>query len=207
MLGPEWAFELLQINLALEYLPRQDDSGLDQLQHSAAGFSSEAETSDSGNGKSAAAGDEAEGMGRTLPLVSPSQQGLQLLSELANIKSEAVLSTREVELSRREEEMLLSFSPKDFHFGKSGMAVWWEGKETVFIEKHSYRTPTDDSELSQRIRTNILKLGRLLQLPACVKRLHVLELLGLVEFHRKKGDWIRVSTSWVARKGQERLSN
>lgn len=186
LLGPEWAFELLQINLALEYLPRQDDSGLDQLQHSATGISSDAETCDSGNGESAGAGDEAEGIGKTLPLVSPSQQGLQLLSDLANIKAEAVLSAREAELSLQEEKTLLSFTRKDFHFGDSGMAIWWEGKETVFIEKHSYKTPKDDDGLSQRIRTNILKLGRLLQLPACVKRLHVLELLGLVEFHRTK---------------------
>ncbi|KAJ9149225.1 hypothetical protein NKR23_g4296 [Pleurostoma richardsiae] len=60
------------------------------------------------------------------------------------------------------------------------MAIWWSGKQTVFLEKHSYKV--SDARLSQQIRANILKLGQWLQLPVCAKRLHTPELLGLVEF-------------------------
>ncbi|KAK4121352.1 hypothetical protein N657DRAFT_126586 [Parathielavia appendiculata] len=152
LLGPDWAFELLQINLAFEYLPRQDTSGLKQLN----------ETSTEG--------------------------GIQLLFHLANLKAEAALSARDVDLGMEGERKLLSFAPDDFQMGENGMAVWWAGKETVFIERHAYRSPDNHpkSRFCQSIRAYTLKLGSLLQLPVCVKHLHALELLGMVEFQRSE---------------------
>ncbi|OBT88267.1 hypothetical protein VE02_02787 [Pseudogymnoascus sp. 03VT05] len=61
------------------------------------------------------------------------------------------------------------------------MAVWLSGRETVYLERHSYK-PDGNALSGQQIRTNILKLGRVLKLPVFAKRLHSHELLGLIEF-------------------------
>jgi hypothetical protein len=191
LLCPEFAFELLLINLALEYLPRHEGSDLKQLQQlfsssqvkplGAAGGSvrdgGEANTEASMEAGAVAVGEETE---EILPLVSPSQQGLQVVADLANIKIEAASSSKEEELSLEKEKELLSFKEDDLDTGRFCMAVWLSGRETVYVERHSYKANGDT--LSQQIRTNILKLGRLLKLPVCAKRLHTLELLGLVEF-------------------------
>lgn len=137
----------------------------------------EANTEASMEAGAVAAGEETE---EILPLVSPSQQGLQVVADLANIKIEAASSSKEEELSLEKEKELLSFKEDDLDIKRFCMAVWLSGRETVYVERHSYEANGD--ALSQQIRTNILKLGRLLKLPVCAKRLHTLELLGLVEF-------------------------
>jgi hypothetical protein len=184
LLGPEWAFELLQINLALEYLPRQSASELSQLQQSLSSSSSSKAKPVAHNVGAGAGNEDEPDMGEVFPAVSPSEQGLELLYDLASIKAEASLSAREEKLSLEEEKRLLCFDEDAFTFQQDMvMAVLWTCNQTVFVERHSYRTPKQDRKLSQRIRTNILKLARLLQLPVCTKHLHTLELLGLVEFH------------------------
>lgn len=186
LLCPEFAFELLLINLALEYLPRHEGSDLKQLQQLS--FSSHVKPPDpasesvqvGGEANAEAVMEAGEEMREMLPLISPSQEGLQVVADLANIKIEADNSSKEEELSLQKEKELLSFKKYDLDTGQFSMAVWVSGRETVYIERHSYHA--NDIALSQQIRTNILKLGRLLKLPVCAKRLHTLELLGLVEF-------------------------
>ncbi|KFZ02020.1 hypothetical protein V501_09687 [Pseudogymnoascus sp. VKM F-4519 (FW-2642)] len=146
LLCPEFAFELLLINVALDYLPRHKGSDLKQLQQllsssevkplSTASESvrggGEANTEAATEAGAAAAGKE---IGEIFPVVSPSQQGLQVVADLANIKIEAASSSMEEELSLEKERELLCL---------------------------------------------------LLRLPVCAKRLHTLELLGLVEFPKQR---------------------
>ncbi|OBT88268.1 hypothetical protein VE02_02786 [Pseudogymnoascus sp. 03VT05] len=96
-LCPEFAFELLLINVALDYLPRHEGLELKQLQQLCS--SSEVKLPDAASGSvrgggetnadavieagAIATGDE---IGEILPLVSPSQHGLQVVIDLANIK-------------------------------------------------------------------------------------------------------------------------
>lgn len=58
LLGPEWAFELLQINLTLKNLPRQNTSGLNHLKDTSA----ESNRGESDGGK----------VSETTPMTSPS---------------------------------------------------------------------------------------------------------------------------------------
>ena len=62
-----------------------------------------------------------------------------------------------------EERQLLLFVPDEFQIREAEMAVWWAGKEIVFIEhtgtKHLAITRNSVSIPEQ----NIMKLGRLLQ--------------------------------------------
>ena len=189
LLGPEWAAELLQVLLALEYLPRHNtpEPELAETGQSAVGNEQGVENGntqasnqdndqvDSGNAK--------EG---TSTLFSPSQQGVQLLSDLMKIKAGVARNSETKELGPDEEKRLLSFRERDFLFGGDGMAVWLRGRETVFVERHSYCPPggingEEDRDLAVQIWTSILKLGRFLQLPACQRHLNALEVLGLVD--------------------------
>lgn len=55
---------------------------------------------------------------------SPSQEGLQVVADLANIKIEAASSSEEEELSLEQERELLSFKKDDLDIGDNSMAVW-----------------------------------------------------------------------------------
>ncbi|RKK85654.1 hypothetical protein BFJ71_g14052 [Fusarium oxysporum] len=186
-LSPEGAFEILQLGLVLDYLPRQDDTTLFQWKQRLSSLREKSkDASGQGSGDPANTKDnseigvEREDMGQESVSVSPSQQGVQVLADLADIRVKAAENTQLKSLSREQESKMLSFRPDDLKMGPCGMAVWSVGRETVFIEQHSYKS--DNYELSRQIRANIFKLGRLLQLPVCTKRLHMLQLLGMVEF-------------------------
>lgn len=186
LLSPEWAFELLQLSLVLEYLPRLEASDLSQMRQEPSsttvnppGAVSKTAATGVGATGDAQLGADVEGPDG-LHSDSPSQRGLRVLADLADFKIQAATSGRDRSLSPEEETELLSIDKNDLDLGQSGMAVCLSKRETVYIERHSFES--SDEALSQRIRTNILRLGRLLQVPACSKHLHMLELLGLVDF-------------------------
>ncbi|KAK4222543.1 hypothetical protein QBC38DRAFT_427079 [Podospora fimiseda] len=104
-------------------------------------------------------------------------------------------SAPNAKIIKDEEASIFSIDEKDLDLGRGHaerMAVWLSQRKTVLLEEHNYRLPNEEGkmELSPQVRSNIIKLGRMLQLEVCVKRLHCLRVIGLVEFRRSVHDII-----------------
>ncbi|KAK4151040.1 prion-inhibition and propagation-domain-containing protein [Chaetomidium leptoderma] len=112
---------------------------------------------------------------------SASESGNDSAQPAVGFKSEVVRSETDDPLTPEQETRLLCFKAKDLVPGKKDMAVCLPRRETVFLERHPYHCEDGDGNQEARIRTNILKLGQLVQLPVCKRHLQALELVGLVD--------------------------
>jgi hypothetical protein len=163
MLCPDGAFETMQLNLVVQYLTTHSSAaGLRKLE------------------APARVAEKAGGF-------SPSQQGLPLLHDIAELKILKLHSSET--LSKREEQSLLTIRQQELQIGKGSvrnLAVCTrktEGRrrrpEAVYIERKSFRNA--EGKPDSTMRESILKLGRLLQSPVCAKRLLCLRCIGLAE--------------------------
>ncbi|KAH8427251.1 uncharacterized protein LDX57_004964 [Aspergillus melleus] len=167
MLCPDGAFEIMQINFVVDYL----------TSHNSITILKKLETSSREASKAGA--------------LAPSQQGLQVLNEVASLKIMKLHSSHNV----GEEEARLFFTIKDTDLSmdkeqESGLALWtcWSDNysrcEAVYVERKSYRC--EQGKVDKLIRQDILKLGRLFKNPNCAAMLHSLQCIGLVDYPASK---------------------
>ncbi|KAI0192871.1 prion-inhibition and propagation-domain-containing protein [Xylaria flabelliformis] len=171
VLCPDTAFQAMQLNFVMDYIMHHDSSDDLKLLPSLAS-QQPADPYQTG----------------------PSQQSLPMLIDLAEIKVNVQNMTRP--FSEQDEREILSFQEEDLqldhdnygHFqetvsSRRYMALWTEKKEVVYIEMKSYET---SKRADPKVRTMILQLGRVLRDESCVRQLHALKCLGLVDFVDRK---------------------
>lgn len=152
-LCPDYAIQVLQINLVSDYL-HNDKTGLKM------GLLKDKD------------GEED---------LSQSQQGLKVVVDMVKIKA-AVKDTQQTSMTEADEKELLNITLKALDFKTDNMAVYRDARQVVYAESHSYSIDGEPhGERSLNARRKILKLGRLIRNPLCSRRLLVLELLGLAE--------------------------
>ncbi|KAI0458954.1 prion-inhibition and propagation-domain-containing protein [Xylaria acuta] len=171
ILCPDMAFQAMQLNFVMDYIVRHDSS--DDFK-SLPSFASQQPADPYHTG--------------------PSQQSFPMLIDLAEIKSNVRKMTRPI--SEQDEREILSFREEELqldhdNFGnfeetvasRRYMALWTEKKEVIYIEMKSYET---SKRADPKVRTMILQLGRVLRDESCVRQLHALKCLGLVDFVDRK---------------------
>lgn len=170
-LCPDGAYEIMQLRFVVQYIEQHKGSELNtvvsQLSDTTPGHPKESM------------------QGKPGPAVSAVQQAVDMLVDVADIAHDVEMAQgNETPLTQDEKDQLLKIKPNDLRRGektagtRSFMAVWLSKKQAVYVEIIKYL----DKKREVNVRENVLKLGRLLRNPLCSKRLHTMELLGMVEF-------------------------
>lgn len=195
LLGPDFAFEILQMSLVIELFKKWDEKDFrlqlerrePQQQHHQMQNSEQRGDQEEQRDMSA---DASHGKRPSLEQssTSPSDEGARVLGDLAEIAlavADAARSRYDV-LGDKEEERLLNIQEEDLDIGRHsttrGMAVWRgpQRNEAVMVETYEYGIRSNE-DLEEQIRTSILRLGQLLMLPSCSKHLGTLEMIGMAE--------------------------
>ncbi|KAL2673844.1 hypothetical protein Neosp_012288 [[Neocosmospora] mangrovei] len=197
LLSPDFAFEILQMSLALELLQNWDEADLRLLRQRQRQQRQHLEQQDTQDEQREPDAD-ASSSNTAFPeqqSTSPSDEGTQVLADLAEITLAvaAAARTRHDVLSDEVEKRLLSIRKDILDFGKHsgtrGMAVMRKPERNkavaVVVDTYSYKTE-DGETLQKKIRASILRLGQVLMLPSCSKHLGTLELIGMAEDTEEK---------------------